>query len=529
MSPLPASIYGAVPPSQAAERLVGLKQAVEAASNRIDEEVLAPVRDVITRAEGRLARSTEHTVIALAGSTGSGKSSLFNAIVGMELAGAGVRRPTTSWALACAWGPDGADQLLDWMEIPPQHRVMRSEGIDADAVDDQLRGLILIDLPDHDSTEMAHRLEMERLVEYADLVIWVLDPQKYADASIHERYLQSMSAHKDTTLVVLNQIDRIPFELRRSTLSDVQRIINEGGLDSVSVMGVSATRGDGVDDLRRELAARVRQKDASRKKLAGDFFEASQSLARVGGTKILPGFDDDDVAELLTKVRDAAGVDSVADSIHLSVKRGISRVTNWPPVRLANRIMKGSLSLSSSQVPSVQRAELNQAIREFASIAQTDASRPWADAIALASTKRHDEIADAVDQVLSASQANSSIPVAARILGWLQSIVFVIGVAAAAWWGLEQFITLPDIGLGGEVLGYDRLLVVAASAFVVGLLLAGVGQAWAGVAAKKRSAAFAETLTQQLGDVVDREVVGRVGEVLADFAEYRSGLAIAMR
>ena len=223
MSPLPLdALNNGVPPSQAAERLFGLKQAVDAATGHLSEDILNPVREVIKKAEGRLARSTDLTVVALAGATGSGKSSLFNALTQMELAGVSVRRPTTSWTLACAWGANGAAELLDWMEIPKEHRVMRSEGIDAGSGDDQLDGLILLDLPDHDSIEMAHQLEMARLVEYADLVIWVLDPQKYADAAIHERYVRPMAGHKDTTLVVLNQIDRIPFEMRRRAIGDLQ-------------------------------------------------------------------------------------------------------------------------------------------------------------------------------------------------------------------------------------------------------------------------------------------------------------------
>lgn len=44
-------------------------------------------------------------------------------------------------------------------------------------VDRDLGGLVLLDLPDHDSTEISHHVEMERLVELADLLVWVLDPQ----------------------------------------------------------------------------------------------------------------------------------------------------------------------------------------------------------------------------------------------------------------------------------------------------------------------------------------------------------------
>ena len=64
------------------------------------------------RAGERLGHGVEHTVVALAGATGSGKSSLFNALAGADLSTVGVRRPTTSVTSACAWGED-ASALLD--------------------------------------------------------------------------------------------------------------------------------------------------------------------------------------------------------------------------------------------------------------------------------------------------------------------------------------------------------------------------------------------------------------------------------
>ncbi|MEJ7742513.1 MAG: GTPase [Nocardioidaceae bacterium] len=91
--------------SDVAERLAGLESAVQAAQGRLDPQLVAEARGVVDRAGGRLKLSGEHTVVALAGATGSGKSSLFNALCGLDLAAVGVRRPTTSWALACSWGP----------------------------------------------------------------------------------------------------------------------------------------------------------------------------------------------------------------------------------------------------------------------------------------------------------------------------------------------------------------------------------------------------------------------------------------
>ena len=61
-------------------RLAGLAEAVEAADGRCEADIVDAARAVVRRAGERVAFSGDYTVIALAGATGSGKSSLFNAI-----------------------------------------------------------------------------------------------------------------------------------------------------------------------------------------------------------------------------------------------------------------------------------------------------------------------------------------------------------------------------------------------------------------------------------------------------------------
>ena len=63
-----------------------------------------------------------------------------------------------------------------------------------------LDGLVLLDLPDHDSTEVGHRLQVDRLVQLVDVLVWVVDPQKYADAALHDRYLSPLAEHADVML-----------------------------------------------------------------------------------------------------------------------------------------------------------------------------------------------------------------------------------------------------------------------------------------------------------------------------------------
>ena len=196
-----------------------------------------PAHTLVERAGTRLALSRDHTVVALAGATGSGKSSLFNALARLELSPVGVRRPTTGVAHACVWGPlEGANQLLDWIGVLPRHRFVRESALDADD-ETALHGLVLLDLPDFDSVQRSHRLEVDRLLGLVDLVVWVVDPQKYADRVIHDSYLREFHRHRDVTVVVLNQADRLPPAELPRVLDDLRRLLDADGLAGRAAAG----------------------------------------------------------------------------------------------------------------------------------------------------------------------------------------------------------------------------------------------------------------------------------------------------
>ena len=233
-------------------RLSALAEAVELAEGRLEPAAVEAARGVVARAGRRLGLGVEETVVALAGPTGAGKSTLFNAVAGDELVTAGRRRPTTATATAAVWG-DGAGPLLDWLEVPRRHRVS-GDGLD---------GLVLLDLPDFDSVESAHRLEVDRVLELADLVVWIVDPQKYADASLHERYLRPLASHRETMLVVLNQADLLDAGALAACRADMTRLLREDGLDGVPMLAASARTGDGLADLRSALAKRVAAREAA--------------------------------------------------------------------------------------------------------------------------------------------------------------------------------------------------------------------------------------------------------------------------
>ena len=79
--------------SDVGARVTGLETAVAFARGRLDDALVDDGQEVVDRASSRLRLAADHTVIAIAGATGSGKSSTFNAHTGLELSAVGVRRP----------------------------------------------------------------------------------------------------------------------------------------------------------------------------------------------------------------------------------------------------------------------------------------------------------------------------------------------------------------------------------------------------------------------------------------------------
>ena len=313
------------PADALAQRLRHLREAVALADGRLPPPTVAAAREVVGRAAERVDLGLGRTVVALAGSTGSGKSSLTNALAGTEVVRAGVLRPTTATTSAVVWPGPSADELLGWLGVTRRHAPQAEPG-------GPLDGLLLLDLPDDDSTVEAHRHELERVVGVADVVVWVTDPQKYADRVLHERELARARPRSGTLLLVLNQLDRLAADERRAVLEHLGRLLERGGLGGVPVLGTAATTGEGVDALAAEVAGFVAARRAALDRLAADAGEVAEQLAAdlppQGQEVPAP-----DAEELGVALRDAAGVDVLLDALAASRRREVLHDAGWPPLR----------------------------------------------------------------------------------------------------------------------------------------------------------------------------------------------------
>ncbi len=497
------------------QRLAALREAADLAAGRLDDADVDAARAVVERAGARLGLGLESTVVALAGPTGVGKSQLFNVLTGTDLAAVGRRRPTTAAGQAASWG-DGGDALLDWLEIGRRHRVG----------DDGLGGLVLLDLPDFDSIETSHRLEAERVVGLADLVLWVVEPQKYADASLHDRYLRPLATHARGN-GRRPQPGRPARGGRRGGVAERtwRRLLERDGLPKLPLVVVSARSGDGIPELRRLLAERVAARDAAVAKLAADLEQAAEPLAascegRGRGVRA------EDSRRLRQALEEAAGVPTVVRAVREAHLRRGALATGWPPVRWLRRFRPDPLRrlrLSESPEPptrtsmppptDVQRAQVASASRRLADGASEGLAQPWPRLVREAAIAADEQVADRLDRAVAGTDLRVSRPRWWRVAGWLQS-AFAIALAAGAVWlaalALLGWLRIEDVVPLPEVAGIPIPTWLLLGGAAAGLVLAFLARLMNGVGANRRARRAARSLRDQVEAVAQELVTGPV-------------------
>ncbi len=524
-----------------AGRVESLTLALAHGGDRLELAPAEAARLVLARTDERIRLGAQHTVVALAGSTGSGKSSLFNALAGMEIAQVGARRPTTSTPTACVWG-DGADALMDWLDVPRRHRTHRESELDG-TVQDDLTGLVLLDLPDHDSTRLSHRLEVDRLVTLVDLLVWVVDPQKYADEALHALYLRTLTEHASVMLVVLNQVDRLsPADVEACRL-DLGRLLADDGLAGVRVLTTSARTGQGVDDLRNVVGEVVERHETVAQRSAADLDRVVRGLAPSVGAREADPDKIEGAAVLVDALAGAAGVPAVLDAVQGDYRRSAQGAVGWPFTRWLRRFRPDplkrlrlgqstteSLRLERSSLPEAtqsQRAQVELATRRVAEKASEGLPERWADAVRGAATPTGADLADALDQAVTGIELERRRPIWWGVLGVLQVLLAAAAVAGALWltalfvvgWLQLPAPSTPELG----PLPWPTVLLVGG--LLAGLLLAVVGGRLAAFGASRRRRRTEQRMRGAVGAVADERVLGPVGGVLRDHRATRVAMA----
>jgi 50S ribosome-binding GTPase len=514
------------------ERLTALARAVELADGRLEEDRVESARAVVHRAGRRLGLDLDATVVALAGPTGAGKSSLFNALCGGELAAVSRLRPTTGAAEAAMWGGRG-DDLLDWLEVRRRHRLSA----------DDLDGLVLLDLPDFDSVELAHRLEVDRLVELVDLVLWVVDPQKYADAAWHDRYLRAYAAHEEAMAVVLNQADLLSEESLAACLADLRRLLEDELAGAVPVLDVSARSGEGLPALRGLLAERVAARNAALLRLAADTQAAAAGLADASGDPSAGGVRADDRERVVEALADAAGASVVARAVAASHRRRGSLAAGWPFVRWVGRLRRDPLrrlrlpetpqEVVRTALPGPSGAQLARAETESRRLADRAAEGlpdPWPRLARAAATSGADELPDRLDRAVAGAELPVLRPGWWRVAGLVQRVLAAAVIVGLLWLlalAATGYLRLDDLVPVPEVRGVEVPTGLVLAGVAGGALLALVARTVNRIGAARRARTAARSVRARVADVADELVVEPVERELAAHRELALALATA--
>ena len=181
----------------------------------------------------RVRESAAPVLVALVGSTGAGKSTLVNSIVGTQVSNTGVRRPTTnSPVLACH--PDDMHWFAENMFLPTMPRV-RQEGLARSGRDGMLvlasseqmpRGFALLDTPDIDSVAHSHREFAYQFLDAADLWLFMTSSSRYADAPVWE-ILQHARERGAALGIVLS---RVPPSHREELVAHFSAMLDINGI-----------------------------------------------------------------------------------------------------------------------------------------------------------------------------------------------------------------------------------------------------------------------------------------------------------
>ena len=225
---------------QLREELAGVDLSLElpgvAEARREQSELIDQIDDYLLP---RLRRLDAPLLAVLGGSTGAGKSTIANSLIGADVTPAGVLRPTTrAPVLVChpddlAWFED-PDGVLPGLPRSTSETSVGSVGLRLVTSESLASGLAILDAPDIDSVELANHDLAAQLLGAADLWLFVTTAARYADAVPWE-YL-ALAQERSAALAVV--INRIPEDSQDEVVSHFTYMLAERGLEGATVFRV---------------------------------------------------------------------------------------------------------------------------------------------------------------------------------------------------------------------------------------------------------------------------------------------------
>jgi hypothetical protein len=220
------------------EELRGLELELEVpgvdAARRVRDEVAAQIDDYLLP---RLRSMDAPLLMVVGGSTGAGKSTLVNSLVGARVSPAGVLRPTTrAPVLVCH--PDDLRWFADDRVLPGMSRTTGAPagpgGLELAPTEALPPGLALLDSPDIDSVVDANRALARQLLAAADAWLFVTTAARYADAVPWEL----LHAARDRGTALSLVLDRVPPGAGDEVLAHLRTMVAERGLAGTELLVV---------------------------------------------------------------------------------------------------------------------------------------------------------------------------------------------------------------------------------------------------------------------------------------------------
>lgn len=519
------------------ERLTALEEAAQIGAPYLSRAQRERLEKVARAGAERRALSAEHTVVGFFGATGSGKTSLFNAVVGEDLGKAAARRPTTSSPLAAIWEPEGSEELLDWLGV--EDRRIRSGEFAPGA-----GPLILLDLPDFDSVEASNREIAERLAGQVDVLVWVSDPEKYADSVIHDQFIRPHANHSAVTLAVLNKADLLAEADVPTVSQSFAQLLREDGLANVTVIPTSTYTKAGIHHLTSAIARVAKAHTAQSARIEADIASVTGEFGDGGKAGDVDKRAKKQLDSVLTQ---AAGTDRVAASTAAAYRKRLHERTGWlltswvtrfrpdPLKRMGLREESDAVGVHRSSMPELSaasKAVANKGVRDYASDVSADLPPQWASAV----SDRADEVASELPAELDRAVSRTRLPAEPSkgwslltIVQWLALLAALIGVI---WYLAVAFVPgalTPLLGtdLVPDVEGWPipTLLIMAGllTGLVIGLLTAVFGGVIGGNVKRRTRAA----LNREIAATSQSAVVEPLGEIRADYSRFTERIAVA--
>jgi len=387
----------------------------------------------------------------------------------------------------------------------------------------------------------------------------VLDPQKYADAAVHRRFLVPLAGHSEVIAVVLNQADLLSAGQVEDCVHDLRRLLDSEGLPDVQILVTSAKNGAGIEELRKLLIEAVTARKAAIARILADVGKVVAKFEPYGAAEpaieaepaASAGIDQNHLrpgtaAELATDFATAAGVSAIGDALRSARELRAMDYVGWPVSWVAERltspdpVRKVRLGKLWDELRGVtagpsgaQQAEIDNALTKVADESVPALPRPWSRTVRAAIRSRSAEIPARIGDEIGAALPESAVVDGWwRLVGVAQGLLLGCVLVGIVW--AASLITLGVAHVGSNIpkLFSDPWLLAWAAALVVvglagGSLVARVCTRAVSQAAERETGDLANDIRRRLTALAGDLVVGPAESELDELDRFRAELRTA--